>query len=93
MIRDMMLSRLGANMKKSYAAAATGTLLLVLACGPISARDAQGVLDTGREIQRLQQEEISPRLNAIAELREEIEPLEARLRTIEKEAREIERES
>lgn len=82
-----------ASMKKWYAVGATGTLLLSAACGPISAKDAQGVLDTGREIQRLQQEEITPRLDAITELQQEIEPLETRLREIKKEFRGIERDS
>ena len=93
MIGDMTLNRVGTSTKKWYAVGAVGTLLLAAACGPISARDAQGVLDTGREIQRLQQEEIAPRLDAISELRQEIDPLEARLREIEKEFREVERGS
>lgn len=89
----MKMDRLKSTMKKWYMLGAAGVLLTALACGPISARDAQGVLDTGREIQRLQQEEITPRLDSIAALQEEIEPLESRLREIKKEFREIERES
>ncbi len=76
-------------------AGATATLLMAAACGPISAQYAQGMLDTGREIQRLQhqQEEITPRLDAIAEVQQEIAPLETRLREIEKEYREFEKDS
>jgi len=84
MNKNLTLNKLYARTRKLYAVGATASLLLAAACGPIS---AQGVLDTGREIQRLQQEEITPRLDAIAEQRLDIVPLETRLREIEKEYR------
>ena len=87
MNENLTLNNLYARTRKLYMVGATTSLLLPAACRPISAQDAQGVLDTSREIQRLQQEEITPRLDAIAELRLDIVPRETRLREIEKEYR------
>ncbi len=85
MNKNLTLNNLYAGTRKLYVVGATASLLLAAACGPISTQDAQGVLDTGREIQRLQQEEITPRLDVIAELCLDIVPLETRLRELEEE--------
>ena len=67
------------------------TMLVAIACGPITAQDAQQILDTGREIQRLQQTEILPRVGEIQDLQfDEIEPRRLRLEEIHRQIRQVE---
>ena len=68
-------------------------MLAAIACGPITAQDAQQILQTGREIQRLQQTEIAPRVSEIEDLQfEEIAPRRLRLEEIHRQIREVEME-
>lgn len=69
------------------------TMLGTIACGPITAQDVRQIVDTGREIQRLQQTEILPRVSEIEDLQfEEIEPRRLRLEEIYRQIRDVEQE-
>lgn len=68
--------------------------LIAIGCDFVIAQDAQTVLDTGRELQRIETEEIRPQLAALDHLRaEEISPRQDRIQDLWREIQTIERET
>ena len=68
-------------------------MFLVAGCDLIAIDEAQETLETAREIQRIQDEEIRPRLAALEDFQQnETEPREQQIETLSRQSRVVYRE-